>query len=279
MTTVYYNNIVTKVHFGEKGGAYVFNKQTGTKRHLDPVRVHGPNAQTLMYVFDDQRRSATFRLKLEKLASEQRQHFKDIYPWKSTFNSKSIMVVATSKTHKDGTIDILGWLTAEINKSRNEIYIKKLSSRSATNPLYKGVAYKMFIKLQHYATLNNIESPIYYLYPLNAKVALSYVRWGFQNLKKSDGRLSQNMYFSSQSIPTSLVDYLDPKRDKHEEDHVTSVLSDEKAETMAFLKRTNRFIYNDLYMAIESLIVITQDDDELEKEVDRLFNRVFLEKN
>lgn len=266
MSFTVYKNALVKVHYGSSGGAYV---NCGDEMvYISPKKMHG-NDIMRTYIFDDKHISKTFRCKLTRLAQEQKANFKDIFPWDCRFNqNKTLMIVTTMKDPDTKDISILGWMTCDINRKNNEVYIRKVSSRSAIDTQYKGIAYKMFQRMKHYICMISMDNPIIYLYPLNAKVSITYVKWGFEHVDLPTGYLSKNMYFVEDPMVKKLLtderlDELEPEQDKKEHDHVYDELSEAQSSYMKKLLEQDPQRYGEVYMELEGLIAVCGCDKDI----------------
>ena len=121
-----------------------------------------------------------------------------ITPWQSKFgNDPDWHFVAQAP---DGRI--CGWLTAQFKEtdSRRYIYLAEISTRRIRDEVYGGVGSRLHEALVATASKENYD--FIYLYPVNAKVAAVYEKWGYSSNEKTPGIPHQFYVLPGKNGPT-----------------------------------------------------------------------------
>jgi hypothetical protein len=228
--------------------------------------------------------------KFVKIANTQKHTFKDVYPWHIALN-KSVLMFAAFTNLKNlrktkipsGSTELCGWLTAFIDKDKKSAYIAELSSRSVTDkdPRFKGVAYKLYIRLINYCKNNDLK--YIYLVPLNSIVESIYIKWGlkkldYQNTNSKNNKKTMHMFYllNVDDIPdnNTLADLSKPFT-YEEMNTIAEHLSNTQIDMIENIKTSDKNLYSDIIDNLSLIISLCDESNNVDKEVGKCLQKYF----
>lgn len=237
------------------------------------VRNKSGDCETFLFTYAYDKKNPLLRL-LKRRAEEQKNAYVDIFPWKKAMKKNVVMIVGATdlrcmrQSRKSLTADtkICGWLTAV--EEGDHVYIVELSSRSITDPSFKGFARTLVVNLLKYCESRGHK--FVYLFPLNNVVRNLYKSaYGFD-----DHPANSNKHFLykpiQEAVPISpetvrqIIEEFDFKIKKSLKsgplDAIVEYLSPSQVDWVEGVKQTDPAAFEQIVQELEAIACVCQGE-------------------